>query len=95
MEIYYKMKGVDINSIPVTPDNISKFGLHKRFESEIADIYCRIPKSKKGQFIIHIKDQKSYVKNNSYLISKGLTYSSVDWFETDFDEAVDYIKERL
>lgn len=101
LEVFYKMSGVSINSINVTPSNISTFGLYKRYESKIADIYSTRKKAKVGQFIIHVKDPIEYAKGNSYLMNKNEKYPSVDWFEhysgsgENLDDDIDYIEERL
>ena len=91
------MSGLSINGTNVTPNNVSSFGLYKRFESKIADIYSRSPKSKKGQFIIHIKRPDLYSKNNTYLTDKNYHKSQpeVDWTEEGLEENIGYLNERL
>lgn len=93
------MYGLSINGKNVNSVNVANFGLNLRFKSEIADIYSSFSKKKKGNFIIHVKKPDLYAKNNSYLLEKKLTLPSVDWIEIissqDFDENVNYIKERL
>jgi hypothetical protein len=95
MDIFYKMTGLSIDGINVTPSNINNFKLHKRFESTIADIYSKSKNSKYGQFIIHIKNQEQYAKNNLFLLEQNKKYPEVDWFETSLKKNITYIQERL
>ncbi len=95
MDIFYKMRGVSINGIDVNCSNISEFKLNKRFESHIADIYSSTKKSKYGQFIIHIKNQEDFAKNNKHLLMENKKNPEVDWFETPLNRMIVYITERL
>lgn len=93
--------GVSIGGVKLTPSNITNFGLYVRYSSEIADIYSTEKRSIYGRFIIHVKDQKRYVKGNRYLEEKRFVEPEIDWFECSknsdmgLEENIDYIKERL
>lgn len=95
MDIFYMMTGLSINGEKVTPSNINNFKLYKRFESPIADIFSKTEKQKYGQFIIHIKNQEDFAKNNKHLLMENKKYPEVDWFETPLNRMIAYITERI
>jgi len=91
---FFDFYGVSINGEYLTPSNITKFGLNKKYKSIIADIYYS---GKDGPMILHIKRPDLYAKDNEYLLEKDyhLKRPEVCWDEGDLKEEIEYIKARL
>lgn len=91
---FFDSHGVSIKGEYLTPGNITKFNLNRKYKSIIADIYYS---GKEGPMILHVKRPDLYAKDNDYLLEKDyhLKGPEVDWDEGDLNDEIEYIEARL